>query len=36
VALGLLAACGILAGIYPAWRGASLPIAGTLREEAVA
>jgi len=36
MALGLLAACGILAGIYPAWRGASLPIAGTLREEAVA
>ena len=36
VALGLLAACGILAGIYPAWRGASLPIAATLREEAVA
>ena len=36
VSLGLLAACGILAGIYPAWRGASLPIAGTLREEAVA
>jgi putative ABC transport system permease protein len=36
MALGLLAGCGILAGIYPAWRGASLPIAGTLREEAVA
>jgi len=36
MALGLLAACGILAGIYPAWRGAALPIAGTLREEAVA
>ncbi|HZI41839.1 MAG TPA: FtsX-like permease family protein, partial [Gemmatimonadaceae bacterium] len=36
VALGLLAVCGILAGVYPAWRGASLPIAGTLREEAVA
>jgi putative ABC transport system permease protein len=36
VAIGLLAACGILAGIYPAWRGASLPIAATLREEAVA
>ena len=36
VALGLLAACGVLAGIYPAWRGASLPIAATLREEAVA
>jgi putative ABC transport system permease protein len=36
VALGLLAGCGILAGVYPAWRGASLPIAATLREEAVA
>jgi putative ABC transport system permease protein len=36
ISLGLLAACGILAGVYPAWRGASLPIAGTLREEAVA
>jgi len=36
IALGLLTASGILAGIYPAWRGASLPIAGTLREEAVA
>ena len=36
VALGLLAVCGILAGVYPAWRGASLPIAATLREEAVA
>ena len=35
-ALGLLALCGIAAGVYPAWRGASLPIARTLREEAVA
>jgi putative ABC transport system permease protein len=34
-ALGLLAGAGILAGIYPSWRGASLPIAVTLREEAV-
>ena len=34
-ALGLLTAAGILAGIYPSWRGASLPIATTLREEAV-
>ena len=34
-ALGLLTGAGILAGIYPSWRGASLPIAGTLREEAV-
>lgn len=36
VSLGLLAGCGVLAGVYPAWRGASLPIAPTLREEAVA
>ncbi len=36
VSLGLLAVCGVLAGIYPAWRGASMPIAVTLREEAVA
>lgn len=36
LALGLLTACGILAGIYPSWRGASLPIGETLREEAVA
>jgi putative ABC transport system permease protein len=36
LSLGLLAICGILAGIYPAWRGASRPIAHTLREEAVA
>ncbi|MEO8561951.1 MAG: FtsX-like permease family protein [bacterium] len=34
-ALGLLAACGVLAGIYPSWRGASLPIATTMRQEAV-
>jgi putative ABC transport system permease protein len=34
-ALGLLTAAGILAGVYPAWRGASMPIAMTLREEAV-
>ena len=34
-ALGMLTAAGILAGIYPSWRGASLPIAVTLREEAV-
>jgi putative ABC transport system permease protein len=33
-ALGLLTGAGILAGIYPSWRGASLPIAATLREEA--
>jgi putative ABC transport system permease protein len=35
-ALGLLVICGILAGIWPAWRAASMPIAKTLREEAVA
>ena len=34
-ALGLLAACGVLAGVYPSWRGASLPIATTMRQEAV-
>lgn len=34
--LGLLVICGILAGLWPAWRAASLPIARTLREEAVA
>ncbi len=35
MALGLLTGAGILAGVYPSWRGASLPIAVTLREEAV-
>ncbi len=34
-ALGMLAASGVAAGIYPAWRGASLPIAETLRRDAV-
>jgi putative ABC transport system permease protein len=34
-ALGMLVGAGILAGIYPSWRGASLPIAVTLREEAI-
>jgi putative ABC transport system permease protein len=34
-ALGMLTVAGIVAGIYPSWRGASLPIAVTLREEAV-
>jgi putative ABC transport system permease protein len=34
-ALGLLTVAGMMAGIYPSWRGASLPIASTLREEAV-
>jgi putative ABC transport system permease protein len=35
-ALGLLAASGIAAGIYPAWRASSLPISETLRREAIA
>ena len=35
-ALGLLAVAGVLAGVYPAWRGASMPIATTLKGEAVA
>ncbi|MDB4883935.1 MAG: hypothetical protein JWL95_2701 [Gemmatimonadetes bacterium] len=34
-ALGLLALSGVLAGVYPAWRSASLPIATTMRQEAV-
>ena len=34
-ALGLLGLSGIIAGVYPAWRGASLPIAETLRRDAV-
>jgi putative ABC transport system permease protein len=34
--LGLLVASGILAGVYPSWRAASLPLATTLRREAVA
>lgn len=33
--LGMLTVAGILAGVYPSWRGASMPIAMTLREEAV-
>lgn len=35
-ALGMLVVSGILAGVYPSWRAASLPIAHTLREEAIA
>ena len=35
-ALGMLSVSGIAAGIYPSWRAASLPIATTLREEAIA
>ena len=34
-ALGLLVLSGILSGIYPSWRSASLGIASTLRQEAV-
>jgi putative ABC transport system permease protein len=34
-ALALLVASGILAGVYPSWRGASMPVAETLRREAV-
>ena len=34
--LAMLAGAGALAAVYPAWRAASLPIATTLREEAVA
>ena len=33
--LGLLVASAIAAGLYPSWRAASLPIATTLRREAV-
>lgn len=35
-ALGLLFTSGVLAGVYPSWRAASLPLAATLRQEAVA
>ena len=34
-ALGMLAVSGVLAAVYPSWRCASLPIATTLRQEAV-
>ena len=33
--LGLLTLSGVLAGLYPSWRSASLPIATTLRQEAI-
>ena len=36
MSLGMLSLSGIAAGIYPAYRAASLPIATTLREEAIA
>jgi len=35
-AMGLLTLSGVAAGIYPSFRAASLPIATTLREEAIA
>ncbi len=35
-ALGLLSLSGIAAGVYPSFRAASLPIAMTLRQEAIA
>ena len=35
-AMTMLAAAGVLAGIYPAWRAASLPVAETLHGEAIA
>ena len=35
-ALGLLAVSGVAAGVYPSLRAASLPIATTLRQEAIA
>ena len=35
-ALGLLILSGIGAGVYPAWRASSLPIAESLRREAIA
>ena len=34
--LGFLVASGVVAGVYPSWRASSLPIATTLRREAVA
>jgi putative ABC transport system permease protein len=36
MALGMLVVSGVAAGVYPSWRAASLPVARTLREEAVA
>lgn len=36
IALSLLTLSGVIAGLYPAWRASSLPIARTLRQEAVA
>ncbi len=35
-ALGLLVVAGVIAAVYPSWRAASLPVAATLRSEAVA
>jgi putative ABC transport system permease protein len=36
MSLGLLVVSAVAAGIFPAWRGSSRPIATTLRQEAVA
>ena len=36
LAMGMLCVTGVVAAIYPSWRAASLPIAATLRAEAVA
>ncbi|MEO8575313.1 MAG: FtsX-like permease family protein [Gemmatimonadales bacterium] len=36
MSLGLLSLSGIAAGVYPSYRAASLPIATTLRQEAIA
>ena len=36
MSLGMLSLSGIAAGVYPSLRAASLPIATTLREEAIA
>jgi putative ABC transport system permease protein len=35
-AMTMLATAGVLAGVYPAWRAASLPVADTLHGEAIA
>jgi ABC-type lipoprotein release transport system permease subunit len=33
--LGMLFVSAVIAGVYPSWRASSLPIATTLRREAV-
>lgn len=35
-ALGMLVLSGAIAGVYPSWRASTLPIATTLRQEAIA